>query len=58
MTTWATTNKNSASWGTTSKSGDVTYLVSEALDYYLVGSAEDEYLITQSQTDWATTNKS
>lgn len=58
MTSWSTTNRTSTSYSSPSKSGEITYLVSESLDAYYIGSAEDEYLVTQDGTTWATVNKS
>lgn len=62
MTTWANENRNSASyaapsrssaaWASPNISDDITFFVSEALDFYLVGASENEFLIADTATEW------
>lgn len=58
MTTWATENRNSASWASANISDDITFFVSEAGDFYLVGASENEFLIADTATEWTNQNKS
>jgi hypothetical protein len=50
--TFSNQTKNSGVFTNQSKPGEITYLLTDALDYVLVGSAEDLTLITSAGTDW------